>query len=457
MSAHAGEKRRFRLSKGLTIPIAGAPTQEIVDGPAPKTVALVADDYIGMKPTMVVKEGDDVKLGQLLFEDKKTPGVLYTSPAAGKVAAINRGAKRKFESIVIDVAGDAAEEFTSYTDGPLQDLERDTVRDNLVKSGLWTALRTRPYGKVPAPETTPHSLFVTAIDTNPLAVDPTIVLKQPNYDRWFIAGLQALGTLTDGPTFLCTGKNADIPGKDENCVTTAEFSGPHPAGLAGTHIHFLDPVDEHKVVWHIGYQDVAAVGHLFLEGKLLTDRVVSLAGPAVSEPQVIRTRLGAALPDLTHRTCKQGDRIISGSVLAGRATAARTDFLGRYHQQISALEEGRQRELLGWAMPGLRKFSVTRAFVSALTGASDLPMTTSSHGSLRAIVPIGSYEKVMPLDIIATALMKSLMSQDPEIAMQLGCLELIEEDLALCTFVCPGKNDYGPLLRRCLTHIEAEG
>ncbi len=451
-----------RISRGLDLPISGAPEQEIVDGPQIRSVGLLGDDYIGMKPTMAVGEGTRVKLGQLLFEDKKTPGVRFTAPAAGRVTAINRGPKRKFESLVIDVEGDVEgdeeEKFAAYEDHYLYNLDREKARENLLASGLWTAIRARPFSKVADPDTVPHSLFVTAIDTNPLAADPALVLNQPDYERNFVQGLHVLSTLTDGPLYLCKAAGADIPGRDDERVTVAEFEGPHPAGLAGTHIHFLDPVNEAKTVWYIGYQDVVAVGHLFLTGRLLPDRIVSLGGPAVEQPRILRSRLGACIEDLSGKPAKNV-RIISGSVLSGRHGVAPVNYLGRYHNQVSILDEGNHRDLLGWATPGLGKFSITRSFASALlgVGGAGLPFTTSTEGSRRAIVPIGSYEKVMPLDIIATPLLKSLLVQDTETAQMLGCLELDEEDLALCSFVCPGKYEYGELLRQSLTHIEREG
>jgi len=422
-------------------------------------VALIGDDYLGMKPTMAVQEGDRVKCGQLLFTDKKSEGVRYTAPAAGQVTAVNRGAKRKFESLVIEVDGDDYEQFKVYDDHHLGSVDRSEIVENLLAAGLWPALRTRPYSKVADPTTSPNSIFVTAIDTNPLAADPAVVLQEPDYDRYFVHGLQALTALTDGKVYLCHAPGAKISGGDIEGVTAAEFDGPHPAGLVGTHIHLLDPVNEAKTVWHIGYQDVVAVGYLFLNGRVMPQRVISLAGPAVEKPRLIRTQLGASLTSLAADMETSGVRLISGSVLSGREYSEYAGFLGRYHLQLSMLNEGVQRELLGWAWPGLDKFSVTRAFVSALTGfgAAGKPFSTSTEGSVRAVVPVESYEKVMPLDIIATPLLKSLLVQDTDSAQMLGCLELDEEDLALCTFVCPGKNDYGPLLRQSLNTIEREG
>lgn len=446
------------ISRGLDLPIAGTPEACVVDGPAIKTVALIADDYIGMKPTMFVSEGDRVKLGQPVFEDKKTSGVLYTAPAAGKVIAVNRGAKRKFESLVIEVEGDDSETFASYPDTNLHSLDAEKTIQNLLASGLWAALRTRPFSRVPSPLTSPKSIFVTAIDTNPLAPDPALVLKQPDYERYFIQGLQVLRTLTKGNVYLCKAPAASIPGTQVEGVSTATFGGPHPAGLPGTHIHFLDPVNESKTVWYIGYQDVVAIGNLFVNGTLMNDRVVSIAGPAIKNPRIVRTQLGASIDDLVaDSVSSENARVISGSVLSGRTSEGLVSFLGRYHNQVTAVADGSRREFLGWAMPGANKFSITGAFASALSRAVNVPFTTSSQGSKRAIVPIGMYEKVMPLDIIATPLLKSLTVQDTDTAQMLGCLELDEEDLALCTFVCPGKNEYGPMLRRCLSHIEKEG
>lgn len=450
-----------RITRGLDLPIAGSPNQSIADSPAVRHVALVGDDYIGMKPTMAVAEGDRVQLGQVVFTDKKTPGVQYTAPAAGKVVAIHRGAKRKFQSLAIELDGDEQVTFDAYPDHNLTQLNRMVVRDQLVASGLWTALRIRPYSKVPSPDAMPHSLFVTASDTNPLAADPALVLADRVAE--FTAGLEILSVLAEGHVHVCRRDGAEIPGGGKTPAMFHSFAGPHPAGLVGTHIHTIDPVDEHKSVWHIGYQDAVAVGYLFRTGQLLTERIVSLAGPVVRQPRLIRTRLGASLSELTHQQYEAGVdgevRVISGSVLSGRRSVSPTDFLGRYHTQISVLAEGRNREFLGWLKPGQDKFSIRRIFSSAWGSERSrrFDFDTSTCGSPRAIVPIGMYEEVMPLDIIATPLLKALVTGDTEYAQQLGVLELDEEDLALCTFVCPGKTEYAPLLRSCLTHIEREG
>ena len=447
----------IRIKKGLDLPIEGQPEQTIDEEPTVGAVALVGDDYVGMKPSLSVSEGDAVKLGQVLFEDRKTPGVRYTSPGCGVVSKIYRGAKRRFQSIVVELDGQDEETFADYSHTELDHLTAEQVRDNLLQSGLWTALRTRPYSKVPSPEQAPRALFVTAIDTNPLAPDPAVVIAGAEQD--FLYGLRVLRHLTEGPLYLCRAPGAAVPGDELDFVTVEEFSGPHPAGLPGTHIHFLYPVGDHRTVWYINYQDVIAVGRLFTTGRLFVDRVVSLAGPSVVRPRLVRTRLGARIGDLTRNELHQGEvRVLSGSVLSGRIAADHLDFLGRYHLQVSALPEGGEREFLGWLMPGRDKFSVKRVFASAFAPAGHrFRFTTSLQGSRRAMVPIGTYESVMPLDVIPTFLLRALIIGDTEQAQALGCLELDEEDLALCTFVCPGKYEYGPLLRKALTQIEKEG
>lgn len=445
-----------RITKGLDIPIEGLPEQKIVDGPTVNQVALVADDYIGMKPTMQVNEGDRVRLGQPVFTDKKNDGVTYTAPAAGRVVAVNRGARRAFQSLVIDVEGDDRVEFEAPGSGDFEAVDRSTLANLLVKSGLWTALRTRPFSKVPALGTSPHSIFVQAIDTNPLAVEPAPVIRQSA--REFRFGLQALTKLTDGTVYLCRRPAQPMEGEDHPQVQAAEFEGPHPAGLPGTHIHLLDPVHSGKTVWTINYQDVIAIGHLVITGELSTERVVSLAGPAAKNPRVLRTRLGANLDQLTNgEIAVEHARVVSGSVLSGRKSEGPFSFLGRYHLQVSILEEGHQRDFLGMVSPGTNKFSIRRVFASALKPDKRFNFTTTTSGSRRAMVPIGMYEQVMPLDIIPTFLLRSLIVGDTDQAQALGCLELDEEDLGLCTFVCPGKYEYGPLLRENLTQIELEG
>ncbi|NNL57429.1 MAG: Na(+)-translocating NADH-quinone reductase subunit A [Pseudomonadales bacterium] len=445
----------IKVKRGLDLPISGQPEQVIEQGSATRSVALIGFDYVGMKPTMEVAEGDRVALGQLLFTDKKTPGVKYTAPGAGRVAAINRGEKRALQSVVIELEGDDQMRFDSLSAVELASLDNDSARQRLVDSGLWTAFRTRPFSKVPSPAISAAAIFVTAIDTNPLAADPAVIIaEQP---QQFINGLKVLQQLGAGTVYCCVADGADIDTGDSG-ARLERFAGPHPAGLAGTHIHNLDPVSAHKFALTINYQDVIAIGILFTEGRIATERVVALGGPCVEKPRLLRTRLGANTDELTAGEHSGGDiRVLSGSVFNGRKARGAYAFLGRYHQQVTVLTEGRDREFMHYMRAGVNKHSVTRTFISALNRKRLLPFSTSTNGSDRAMVPIGNFETVMPLDILPTQLLRSLIVGDTTTAQALGCLELDEEDLALCTYVCSGKYEYGPILRDNLTRIEKEG
>jgi Na+-transporting NADH:ubiquinone oxidoreductase subunit A len=444
----------YKITKGLDLPISGAPNQVIETAAAAKTVAVIGPDFHGMKPTMLVKEGDKVKKGQIIFADKKTEGVNYTAPASGTVTAINRGARRVFQSLVISVEGNESETFAAYSGSELKSLERSKVVDNLVNSGLWTSFRTRPFSKVPEIASVPNSIFVTAIDTNPLAASPEVVLA--DQAEAFADGLTVLTRLTEGKVFLCKAPGAKIPTTSD--VTVEEFSGVHPAGLAGTHIHFLDPVSDKKTVWSVNYQDVVAIGKLFVTGELSVERVIALAGPQVKKPRLVRTQIGASLDGLLAGELAEGDnRVISGSVLSGRNAFGAFAFLGRYHNQVSVLLEGRERQMMHYLRAGVEKHSIMNVFLSKLTGKKSFDMTTTTNGSDRTMLPLGNFERVMPLDILPTQLLRSLVVNDTEQAQKLGALELDDEDLALCTYSCSGKFEYGPILRDCLTLIEKEG
>ena len=447
----------IKIKRGLDLPITGAPRQSIEDGPRVRTVAILGGDYVGMRPTMEVQEGDKVRKGQLIFSDKKTEGVKFTAPASGIVKAINRGQRRVLQSVVIELTGDDDQiTFAAHNVSSLGSLSRETVQEQLVESGAWTVLRTRPFGKVPAPGSVPNSIFVTAMDTNPLAANPDLIIKEQ--EQAFRNGLTVLTRLTDGPVWVCKAPDSAQPSFAGGQIREEQFAGPHPAGNAGTHIHFLDPVGMQKTVWSINYQDVIAIGELFVSGKLYTQRVVSLAGPQVESPRLLRTRVGANLADLVEGQLKAGEnRIISGSVFNGHNARGALGYLGRTANQVTVLREGRERHFLGYISPGANRHSIMGIYLSRLLPGKKFDFTTTTNGSERAMVPLGNYEKVMPLDILATQLLRSLVVGDTDSAQALGALELVEEDLALCTYACVGKYEYGPILRDNLTRIELEG
>ena len=438
----------YHIKKGFDLSIAGKPTQKIGEFLDSEHIALVGTDHIGMRPDFAVRPGDSVLRGQVLFRCKKTEGVLYTSPVSGTVAEINRGEKRAFQSLVLRRSGGGQVEFGDKKD----------VRSLMVQSGLWTALRTRPWSKVPAATAPPpHSLFVNAMESNPLAPDPTVVLSHTPED--FKRGLGALCRLMEGrPLYLCHRKGHIPPFPPGENIHPKAFSGKHPAGLSGTHIHFLDPVSMNKSVWYIAYQDVMAIGKLIQTGKLSMERIISIGGPCARNPRLVRTCAGSQLSKILKEECTLAPvRIVSGSLFHGTRAEGPFDYLGRYHTQVTLLAEESPRVFLGWQRPGWDKFSVKRVFASALIPHRIFTPNTDTNGSRRAMVPVGSFESVVPLDLLPTQLLRALMVKDIEQAIALGCLELDEEDLALCTFVSPGKEDFGPILREVLDEIEKEG
>ena len=442
------------IKKGLDLPISGEPRQEITDSHTVNSVALIGYDYHGMKPTMLVREGDAVKKGQPVFTDKKNEGVVYTAPAAGVVSAINRGKRRVFQSLVIEVQGDEKVEFKKYSQQEVVALSGDEVASHLVETGLWTAFRTRPFSKAPKVGSKPAAIFVQAMDTNPLAASTAVVVNEQK--EAFQLGLSILTKLTDGKVWVCKAPGANIPTAEG--VTVEEFAGVHPAGNPGTHIHYLEPVSATKIVWSIGAQDVIAIANLFTQGELDNSRIVALAGPQVKEPRLVRTVLGASLSELTLDELESGDsRLISGSVFGGRTASSVTGYLGRFHTQVSVLENDHSRPMLHWLRPGLDSFSVLNIYFGKVFKGKKFNFTTTQNGSERAMMPVGQFEKVMPLDILPTQLLRAIAVGDLDSAEQLGALELDEEDLALCTYVCAGKYEYGPILRDNLTRIEAEG
>ena len=449
----------IRIKKGLDIPIYGTPAEDIVDSKKSRSVAVLGNDYVGMKPTMLVEEGDSVSLGQPLFEDKKNPGVLITSPAGGKIEAINRGDRRALQSIVIEVeAEEKAEEFKSFTTEELVSATSESVRHQLITSGMWAAFRTRPYSKIPTVDSSPSNVFISVLDTEPLSPDPEKIVKLRLED--FNFGISVLKRLIDCPIHISVSENSSLEIIEDEQVKKHRFSGPHPAGLVGTHMHYISPASLTNVNWTIGYQDLMAIGSLFKTGYVSTERVIALSGPQVNEPRYIKTRLGACTDELTAGELTQREnRIISGSVISGREAIGSYAYLGRYHNQISVIAEpnSKDREFMNWLTPGPRKFSKIPLFLSSLFPKKIFKFKALMNGSDRPIVPIGVYEEVLPLNMLPAMLLRNVVLMDTEKIQDLGGLELDEEDLSLCSYVCPGKYDFGSLLRAGLNKIEVEG
>lgn len=453
------------INKGLNVPIAGSLKQEIRDTASHTEVAIMAQDYFLMKPRMVEAVGATVRRGQPLFEDRKNPGVFFTSPASGTVKAINRGERRALISYVIalnereitqTLSDDDFFEFTNYK-GDVE-YTSEELEALLLESGLWTTIRVRPFNRAPEPNSRPQALFLTCMDTEPLCPDVNVIIAGDEGD--FVRGARALTKLCDN-TYLCTDKDSNLP--EVKGTKKEVFTGKHPAGLVGTHINKLHPVSLKRQAWHLHLQDIISIGKLLRTGRMSVERIISIAGPPMSDGHLVKTRVGASTKEILKGQFSNNEhRVISGSALSGRSTQSKEldssyDYMGRFHRQITILEEGREREFIGWMLPGANKFSSIPVFISSIFSKKRFNFTTSTHGEEREMVPIGMYERVMPLDIIPTFLLRAMEVKDVDRAQKLGALELDEEDLALCSFVCPGKQDYGQHLRRTLEIIYKEG
>tara|TARA_B100000900_G_scaffold114281_1_gene95775 strand:+ start:78 stop:1430 length:1353 start_codon:yes stop_codon:yes gene_type:complete len=449
----------IKIKKGLDIPIYGTPAEVIVDSKKSRSVAILGNDYVGMKPTMLVEEGEQVKLGQPLFEDKKNPGVLFTSPAGGKVESINRGERRALQSVVIEVNQNEEElDFNLFTEEQINETSPDPIRQQLITSGLWTSFRTRPYSKIPSIDSFPSNIFISALDTEPLSPDPISIINVEKENFEF--GILVLKKLVDCFIHISVEDKSKLFLDECEQLKIHEFSGPHPAGLVGTQMHFISPASLLNINWTIGYQDVTAIGKLFKTGKLSVDRYISLAGPQVIEPTYLKTRLGACTDELTAGELTQREnRVISGSVISGREAIGPYAYLGRYHNQISVVAEpnSKDREFMNWLTPGPRKFSKIPLFLSSILPKKTFKFKALMNGSDRPIIPIGVYEEVLPLNVLPAMLLRNVVLMDTEKIQALGGLELDEEDLSLCSYVCPGKYDFGSLLRAGLNKIEVEG
>lgn len=419
--------RQLRIRRGLDIALPGRPRQVVREAGRVRRVAISGHDFPGIRADFRVAPGDHVQAGQTVFVDRRRPEIAFTAPAAGTVEAINRGQRRVLDSLVILLEGDDAVRFHVPASPSTEE-----IRSLLLASGLWPAFLTRPFGRIPAPDATPDAIFVTAIDTNPLAADPRIAIEL--HAGEFARGLSVLPLLTDGPVYLCRAPGPELPGNANARIEEIEFVGPHPAGLPGTHIHHLAPVGNGHTVWHILYQDVIAIGHLLLTGRRMTHGVVALAGAGVRDPALVRLPVGASLDEALEGQLHDGPmRVISGPVLSGREAG----FLGRYHNQVTVIPD-REAEPAGRGLA---------ARLGALFGGTPAA----------AIIPREAFERVMALDILPVPLLRALSIGDVETARDLGCLELVEEDLALLSHVCTTGTDYGALLRDVLDQFEAEG
>jgi Na+-transporting NADH:ubiquinone oxidoreductase subunit A len=447
---------RIKLHKGLDLQIPGEPRQSIDRAREPKSVALLGHDHPRSRCDLRVSVGDRVRLGQPLFVDHQHPEICFTSPASGIVTTAQRNIGRQPISVVIEQSDqrvdDPATLFPECGFDETMLLDRAEVTRRILEAGEWPSLRARPHGDIAKPGSIPDAIFIRVMDTNPLAPRPTVVLEDRIDD--FRIGVAAVARLTDGPVFVCCDPEtnpslADLE-NDLDRVRVVTFEGPHPAGLVGTHMHHLFPIRDGREVWYTAYQESLAIGHLFRTGRIDCERVIALAGPLVRHPRLLRTRLGANTEELIQDELLPGEcRIISGSLLSGRLAATAESYLGRYHDQISVVPEGREEPRRSGR---LRRLSGGRTGSPSHRGST---WTTAMHGRPRAMLPLHVFEDVVPLRIPITLLLRSLAAGDFEAARAFGALDLEEEDLALCSYLCPSKLEYGDLLRSALDELGA--
>ncbi|MCF8370778.1 MAG: Na(+)-translocating NADH-quinone reductase subunit A [Bacteroidales bacterium] len=439
--------KTIKIRKGLDIKLKGKAEKTLQTVEQSDFYAIKPTDFPGLTPKMDVKVGDEVKAGSPLFHDKYKENVLFTSPVSGKVSAINRGERRRILEIVVEA--DGKQEFEAFTHGDAGTMSREQIKDNLLKSGLWPFIRQRPYGIVANPADVPKSIHISGFDSAPLAPDMDFILQ--NQMSEFQKGIDALAKLTDGKVHLnLNGENTASPLKKTNAVEQTLFEGPHPAGNVGIQIHHIEPINKGDIVWYINPQDVVFVGRLFETGHYNVERIVALAGSEVTKPQYYRTMMGASIEPLVSKNVADGDlRYISGNVLTG-THIPKNGFIGFYDSLITVIPEGNYYEMFGWALPGIGKYSTSRSFFSWLTPNKEFKVDSNFHGGERAFVMSGEYDKVFPMDILPVPLIKAILAEDIDKMEQLGIYEVIEEDMALCEFVCTSKIEVQSILRKGL-------
>ena len=431
----------IKLCKGLDIRLQGEAAKTIVNAPLASEYAVSPLDFEGVTPKMLVKVGDAVEAGSPLFFDKKRPEILFTSPVSGTVAAVNRGEKRKILSVVI--TADKEVSYKQFASLDLVKASRNQIIDRLLESGLWTMFVQRPYGVIASPSDKPKAIFVSAFDSAPLATDYGFALASSQQPLQ--VGFDVLRRLTDGKVHLSY--DADGYKPEVEGVELHAFKGQHPAGNVGVQIHHTDPINKGEKVWTLNIQDVVILGRLFLTGKVDLTRVMAVAGSCVAEPKYYRVIAGASVESiLGGKLSDEHARIISGNVLTGR-NVGKEGFLGVNANQITAIPEGDNYELLGWAMPRFKKFSVSRAYFSWLFPCRKYNLDTNLNGGERAFVMNDLYEKYLPMDIYPVHLVKACLAGDLDKMENLGIYEVVEEDLALCEFVCPSKIEIQQILR----------
>lgn len=447
----------IKIKKGLDINLKGKASEVYAKAQLPEMFSVRPDDFHGIKPKTVVKEGDQVKVGSVLFYDKNNSDVKVCSPVSGEVVAVNRGERRK----VLDIRIKSDGSFTSeaFTKGKPKDMKVDDVKALLSNAGFLAFVKQRPYDVVANPNDKPKAIFISGFDTAPLAPNYDFIMV--GRDEEFQLGVDALAAISGAKINIGINiEHASKLYKKAKGVELHEFEGPHPAGNVGVQIHHVDPINKGDIVWTVNAQDVAMIGKAFMTGAIDFSRSIVLAGSSVKEPAYYKTVLGACISNMVANNV-EGDnvRFISGNPLSGTQIMEKENgFLGAFDAQITVIPEGdKNNEFLGWIMPRLNKFSVNHSYFSWLLGGSkEYVMDTNINGGERAFIMSGEYDKVFPMDIYPEFLVKAILAQDIDKMEQLGIYEVAPEDFALCEFVCTSKIETQRIVREGLDFLRKE-
>jgi len=444
----------IRIKKGLNINLKGKADKIYLRPPRAKTYAVKPIDFHGIRPKLLVKSGDSVDVGTPLFFNKYNPDVKFTSPVSGSVKEIVRGERRMILEVVIEPAAD--DKYLEYKVSDPMKMKKEGVTKVLLESGLWPMIRQRPYSVIANPADTPRDIFISGFDSAPLAPDIDFLMK--DLGASFQKGVDVLNELTEGSVHLSV--CADYPGCDTfnkaKNIKLHKFSGPHPAGNVGIQIHHITPINKGDIVWYLSPQDVVSIGNLFLNGKIDNELYLALTGSEIKKPVYYKMTKGASIAPLLEGNLNSSNvRVISGNVLTGKKIS-KNGYIGYYDNHATVIPEGDYFEFVGWALPGFKKFSVSRTFFSWLTPKKEYAIDTNLKGGHRAFVMTGEYEKVFPMNIYPVQLLKSILVEDIDQMEKLGIYEVAEEDMALCEFVCTSKTNVQEILRNGLDLMRKE-
>ena len=445
--------QNIKIKRGMDIKLEGAPSLDVHQANSPATFAVKPTDFKGLVPKMHVKQGDKVKAGDCLFADKKNDKICFTAPVSGEIAEVVRGDRRAI--LAVKILADSETAYKSFNTSGFVDKSRDEVVELLLASGLWPFIVQRPYGLLADPSIAPKAIHVSGFDSAPLAADLSISLK--GQEANLKTGFEILKKLTEGKVHLNVHatKDSSIYNSLEGVEKTI-FSGPHPSGLVGVQINKIDPINKGDVVWTIKPQHVAFIGKFFETGNLDLEQTIVVVGSEIRKPAYYATRLGASVSELLMDNVSNDNvRVISGNVLTG-TKIAQDGYLGYYDNQISVIPEGDHFEMLGWLLPSYPRPTLSSTFPLFKFFKKTFKVNTNPHGENRAYVVTGQYEKVMPMNIMPQQLIKSVMAKDLELMENLGIYEVIEEDMALCEFVCTSKIDVQRVLSEGLELMAEE-